>query len=172
MRLECLTPDFNGTSGLDGVATVVSKIFLQTGADMAFFGEKDFQQLQVVRRLARDLDIPIEVVGCPTVRERSGLALSSRNLRLSPDGRARAAALYAVMRDTATALAGGSAFSPLADSARNRLAAAGFTEIDYFDLRDDARLQPLDRADAPARLFAAAWIEGVRRIDNLAVPPT
>lgn len=155
----------------EGVATVVSKIFLQTGADMAFFGEKDFQQLQVVRRLARDLDIPIEVIGCPTVREASGLALSSRNLRLSPDGRDRAGALSLVMRDVAQALAAGEDFAPLAAAARARLTKAGFTEIDYFDLRDESRLQSLDRAGGRARLFAAAWIEGVRLIDNIPVPP-
>lgn len=153
----------------DGVATVVSKIFLQTGADRAYFGEKDFQQLQVVRRMARDLDIPIEVVACPTVREDSGLAMSSRNLRLSPEGRQRAALLYPVLRDVAAELADGSRFPPLAGRARARLTEAGFDEVEYFELRSEDGLQALDRPDRPARLFAAAWIEGVRLIDNLAV---
>jgi len=154
----------------DGVATVVSKIFLQTGADRAYFGEKDFQQLQVVRRMARDLDIPIEVVACPTVREPSGLALSSRNLRLSEAGLAQAAQLYPVLRDVAAELADGSRFPPLAERARARLAEAGFSEVEYFELRGEDGLQALDHPDRPARIFAAAWIEGVRLIDNLAVP--
>lgn len=153
----------------DGVATVVSKIFLQTGADRAYFGEKDFQQLQVVRRMARDLDIPIEVVACPTVREASGLALSSRNQRLSEAGLVQAAQLYPVLRDVAAELADGNRFPPLADRARARLAEAGFDEVEYFELRSEDGLQALDHPDRPARIFAAAWIEGVRLIDNLAV---
>lgn len=154
----------------DGVATVVSKIFLQTGADRTYFGEKDFQQLQVVRRTARDLDIPIEVVACPTVREASGLALSSRNLRLSARGLVQAAQLYPVLRDVAAELADGNRFPPLAERARARLAEAGFEEVEYFELRSEDGLQALDHPDRPARIFAAAWIEGVRLIDNLAVP--
>ncbi len=154
----------------DGFATVVSKIFLQTGADRAYFGEKDFQQVQVVRRVARDLDIPIEVVACPTVRDPSGLALSSRNLRLSPEGLKRAAGLYPVLRDMAAELADGSRFAPLADRARARLAEAGFDEVEYLELRSEEQLSALDHADRPARLFAAVWIDGVRLIDNLAVP--
>lgn len=154
----------------DGVATVVSKIFLQTGADRAYFGEKDYQQLQVVRRMARDLDIPIEVVACPTVREASGLALSSRNLRLSAQGLVQAAELNRAMRDVIAELAEGNRFPPLADRARARLAEAGFDEVEYFELRSAEALQALDHPDRPARLFAAAWIEGVRLIDNMAVP--
>ncbi|TDK51060.1 pantoate--beta-alanine ligase [Antarcticimicrobium luteum] len=154
----------------DGVATVVSKIFLQTGADRAYFGEKDFQQLQVVRRMAGDLDIPIEVIACPTVREDSGLAMSSRNLRLSPEGRQQAALLYPVLRDVAAELADGNRFPPLAERARARLAEAGFDEVEYFDLRSEDGLQALDHPDRPARIFVAAYIEGVRLIDNLAVP--
>ena len=154
----------------DGVATVVSKIFLQTGADRAYFGEKDYQQLQVVRRMARDLDIPIEVRACPTVREASGLAMSSRNLRLSEAGLAQAAQLYPILRDLAAELADGARFPPLAERARARLTEAGFDEVDYLELRDEAGLQALDHPDRPARLFAAAWIEGVRLIDNLAIP--
>lgn len=155
----------------DGVATVVSKIFLQTGADCAYFGEKDFQQLLVVRRMARDLDIPIEVVACPTVREASGLALSSRNLRLTPEGLEKAARLYPVLRDVAEELAQGSRFHPLEARARARLAEAGFGEVEYFELRSTAGLEALDHADRPARLFAAAWMDGVRLIDNVPVTP-
>lgn len=155
----------------DGVATVVSKIFLQTGADRAYFGEKDFQQLQVVRRMAGDLDIPITVVPCPTVRETTGLALSSRNLRLSPEGLVKAAQLYPILRDVAEELAQGSRFHPLEERARARLAEAGFGEVEYFELRSEEGLQALDHADRPARLFAAAWMDGVRLIDNVAVKP-
>ncbi|MDK3016800.1 pantoate--beta-alanine ligase [Pseudodonghicola flavimaris] len=153
----------------DGVATVVSKIFLQTGADRAYFGEKDFQQLQVVRRMARDLDIPIEVVACPTVREASGLAMSSRNQRLSPAGQAVAAGLYAVLRDLAEELEQGSSFHPLEARARARLAAEGFGEVEYLDLRSEDGLQALDHAAVPARLFVAVWVDGVRLIDNIPV---
>lgn len=159
----------------EGVATVVAKIFLQTGADEAFFGEKDFQQLQVVRRLVRDLDIPIRITACPTVREPSGLALSSRNLRLSPEGRGRAALLHAQLQEIAAELARGARLAPLARRARARLAEAGFGPIDYLDLRAEADLAALERLDPPgpearpARLFIAAFLEGVRLIDNIPV---
>ncbi len=154
----------------DGVATVCAKLFLQTAADRAFFGEKDFQQLKVVRRMAADLDIPVEIVGRPTVREASGLALSSRNLRLSPDGRERAARLHAVMQEVAAELAGGKPLDGLVATAHERLREAGFAEIEYLELRAEEDLAPLVRPDRPARLFAAAWMDGVRLIDNIPVP--
>ena len=153
----------------DGVATVVAKLFLQTQADRAFFGEKDFQQLMVVRRMARDLDIPIQVVGCPTIREPSGLAMSSRNLRLSPQGLQVAAQKHRIMNDLARALQGGAAFDPLAARARTALLAAGFAQVEYIQLRCAETLDPLTRADKPARLFVAAWADGVRLIDNIPV---
>lgn len=155
----------------DGVATVVSKIFLQTGADRAYFGEKDFQQLQVVRRMARDLDIPIEVVVCPTVREASGLALSSRNLRLSSAAHEVAANIYPVLRDLAEELEQGSRFHPLEARGRARLAEAGIKEVEYLELRGETGLEALDHASVPARLFVAAWVDGVRLIDNVPVRP-
>lgn len=154
----------------DGVATVCAKLFLQTSADRAYFGEKDFQQLKVVRRMAADLDIPVEIIGRPTVREASGLALSSRNLRLSPAGRERAAQLHAAMQQVATELAGGKPLDGLVATARARLREAGFAEIEYLELRAEEDLSPLDRPDRPARLFAAAWMDGVRLIDNIPVP--
>ncbi len=154
----------------DGVATVVAKLFLQTGADQAFFGQKDYQQLMVVRRMARDLDIPIEVTGCPTVREPSGLAMSSRNLRLSPDGLARAARLYPLLQSIAARLAGGEVFHTLIGPVRDQLAAAGFTDIEYLDLRCEKRLEQLETPIRPARLFVAAWMDGIRLIDNIEVP--
>jgi len=153
----------------DGVATVVTKLLLQTGADRAFFGEKDWQQLQLVRRLVIDLDIPVEIVGCPTVREPDGLALSSRNARLSPGARAVAPALHAAMQAAAASIrAGGAVTGALAEAAR-AVEAAGFERVEYMELRDAASLAPLDAADRPARLLAAAWLDGVRLIDNIAV---
>ncbi|ETX14864.1 pantoate--beta-alanine ligase [Roseivivax halodurans JCM 10272] len=153
----------------DGVATVVTKLFRQTGADAAWFGEKDFQQLLLVRRLSADLDLGVEVVACPTIRETDGLALSSRNARLSPEARGAAAALPREMAGMAEALGQGAAMTDLVPDAEARLRAAGFTQVEYLELRaaDDLRL--LDRSGAPARLFAAAWIGGVRLIDNIAV---
>ncbi|MCK0150233.1 pantoate--beta-alanine ligase [Marivita sp. S6314] len=153
----------------DGVATVVSKLFLQTSADQAFFGEKDYQQLQVVTRLAADLDIPVTVVGCPTIREEDGLAMSSRNLLLSDRARVYAPVLNEVMEEMAEALRGGAEIAALMPKALKRLEVAGFTSVDYLELRRADDLQLLDRADVPGRLFAAAWLAGVRLIDNIAV---
>ena len=153
----------------DGVATVVAKLFLQTGAHQAFFGEKDYQQLLVVRRMARDLDIPIEVVGCPTVREASGLAMSSRNMRLSTGGLVKAGALHPILTRLAADLAAGGGFAPLGKAAEAEILAAGFDELEYLSLCSAEDLSALETADRPARLFVAAWIEGVRLIDNIAV---
>ncbi|MEL7091979.1 MAG: pantoate--beta-alanine ligase [Pseudomonadota bacterium] len=153
----------------DGVATVVTKLFTQTAADLAFFGEKDFQQLQVVRRLSADLDLGVEVVGCPTIREIDGLAMSSRNLLLSDQARGRAATLFDVMEEMAEALTKGAAMADLLPGAKSRLAAAGFGEVDYLELRRIDGLALVERAEVPARLFAAVWLAGVRLIDNIAV---
>ena len=153
----------------DGVATVVPKLFLQTAADYAFFGEKDYQQLQVVRRLALDLDIPIEVIGCPTIREMDGLAMSSRNLLLSDRSRIKAPVLAEVMEEMCEKLREGAAMSEILPDAEARILAAGFNTIDYLELRDGVALQLLDRPVPGARLFAAAWLAGVRLIDNMAV---
>ncbi|WP_299661904.1 pantoate--beta-alanine ligase [uncultured Ruegeria sp.] len=153
----------------DGVATVVAKLFLQTQADRAYFGEKDYQQLMIVRRMARDLDIPIEVVGCPTIREASGLAMSSRNQRLSNKGLAIAAEKHRIMRALVQALEKGEAFGALAPQAQADLLTAGFSNVEYLQLRCAETLEPLTHANRPARLFAAAWADGVRLIDNLSV---
>ncbi len=153
----------------EGVATVVAKLFLQSGADFAFFGEKDFQQLQVVRRMARDLDIPIEVVACPTIRERDGLAMSSRNVHLSPPERALAPRLAATLSETAEKLAAGAEAEPLLVEASRSLGRAGFSKVEYIELRSAASLTPLTKASEPARLLAAVWLGQVRLIDNVAV---
>ena len=115
----------------DGVATVVSKLFLQSQADRAYFGEKDFQQLQVVTRLAADLDIPIEVVGCPTIREEGGLAMSSRNLLLSDRARTRAPELNAAMEEMAAGILDGGDITALRAKATARIERAGFTQVEY-----------------------------------------
>ena len=153
----------------DGVATVVSKLFLQTSADYAFFGEKDYQQLQIVRRMAMDLDIPIEVIGCPTIREEDGLAMSSRNLLLSDRSRIKAPVLAEVMNDLREGLLAGGTMSALGPDAEARILAAGFNKIDYLELRDGRDLGLLERPSEDSRLFAAAWLAGVRLIDNIAV---
>ncbi len=155
----------------DGVATVVSKLLLQSGADCALFGEKDYQQLLVVRRLVADLNIPTEIIGCPTVREADGLALSSRNVRLTPEERRKAPAIANVLRETAERLASGMMAAPALEAARSALEAAGFDRVEYFDLRDAETLLLIERVDQPARLLAAAWLGETRLIDNLPVIP-
>ncbi|NGO52982.1 pantoate--beta-alanine ligase [Allomesorhizobium camelthorni] len=156
----------------DGVATVVAKLFLQTGADLAFFGEKDFQQLHVVNRMVRDLDIPVTVVPCPTVREADGLALSSRNVRLSPAERSVAPKLASVLLETAERLANGSPVMPTLDEARVAILAAGYREVEYLELRAETDLQSLAGLDRPARLVAAAWLGETRLIDNISTSPS
>lgn len=153
----------------DGVATVVAKLFVQTDADCAFFGEKDYQQLLVVRRMAADLDLKTQVVACPTLRERNGLAMSSRNLRLGDAARARAAALHAAMAGAADALARGAAFADARGEAVAALTDAGFIDVEYFALCDPATLEPIEAPVPDARILAAAWLDGVRLIDNIVV---
>ncbi|MBP7242098.1 pantoate--beta-alanine ligase [Amaricoccus sp.] len=155
----------------DGVATVVAKLLIQTGADRAFFGEKDYQQLLLVRRLARDLDLPVEIVGCPTVREADGLALSSRNVRLSPEARVVASALAATLHRAATAISSdGAPVAATLSGAEAAILAAGFERVEYLELRRADDLAPADDLTAPCRLLAAAWLDGVRLIDNMPVP--
>ena len=167
-----LTAGLDGTfrpGHFDGVATVVCKLFTMTAADRAFFGEKDFQQLLVVRRMARDLNLAIEVVGCPTLRDPDGLAMSSRNQRLGPDARAIAPALYGAMTAAALAMQGGMAVAAALERARVDLLAVGFASVDYIALCSAETLEPMTRLDRPARLLAAVWLEGVRLIDNIPV---
>ena len=154
-----------------GVATVVAKLLIQCAPDIALFGEKDFQQLAVIRRLARDLDIAVEIVGVPTVREPDGLAMSSRNAYLSPAEREIAATLNTTMAAVAERLAGGEATTGALAWGRERLAAAGFAAVEYLDLRDAETLAPVEAPERPARLLAAVRIGPARLIDNIAVPP-
>ena len=156
----------------DGVATVVAKLLLQTDADQAFFGEKDYQQLQVVRRLAQDLDLKTTIVGCPTVREDDGLAMSSRNLRLSACARAVAPIIRETLSQAAIEINEGSPIETALRGARARLTKAGLGEIDYLEFRGDPDLTVLTTADRPGRIFVAAWLDGVRLIDNIPVHAT
>ncbi|MFO1184091.1 MAG: pantoate--beta-alanine ligase [Bauldia sp.] len=152
-----------------GVATVVAKLLIAASPDVAVFGEKDYQQLQVVRRLAADLLLPTEIVGLPTVREADGLALSSRNAYLSPAERQTAPELHRALAEAATAIAGGSQSEAALAGARARLERAGF-QVDYVELRHAETLGPVSgtRGD-PLRLLAAARLGRTRLIDNVPV---
>ncbi len=153
----------------DGVATVVAKLFQQVAPDTAFFGEKDYQQLAVIRRMARDLDFSLDIVGVPTVRDADGLALSSRNAYLSAEDRAAAVALPDSMAWVAEQLRNGAEVDPTLRAAIQRLQDAGFARVDYLELRDADTLEPLTGYRSPARLLAAAHIGTTRLIDNIAV---
>ena len=153
----------------DGVATIVAKLLLSVRPDAALFGEKDFQQLAVIRRMARDLALPVEVIGVPTVRESDGLALSSRNAYLSAAERERAATLPRALKDARETILRGAAVSSALEAGKSTLADAGFSRIDYLALVDAASLEPLDRAGGEMRLIAAAVIGTTRLIDNIAV---
>jgi pantoate--beta-alanine ligase len=153
----------------DGVATVVCKLFGQVRPDLALFGEKDFQQLAVIRRMTADLDLGVEIVGVPTVRDADRLALSSRNAYLGESERAAAVALPRALDAAAGAIGGGADVAAALADARASLAAAGFDPIDYVELRDADSLQPVADLDRPARILAAARIGRTRLIDNVPV---
>jgi pantoate--beta-alanine ligase len=155
----------------DGVATVVSKLLNQAQPDVALFGEKDFQQLQVIRRLVRDLDLPVVIRGVATLREADGLAMSSRNAYLSPIERATAPALHRVLSDAAARLKGGAEAAPVLREGIEAIIEAGFGSVDYLELRAAEDLAPLGRLDRPARLIVAARLGRARLIDNIPVNP-
>ena len=153
----------------DGVATVVAKLLLSVRPDVALFGEKDFQQLAVIRRMIADLNIPVEIVGVSTVREPDGLALSSRNVYLSADERQRAVGLPCALEVAKRAIETGQPVSAALGEAKQALLAGGFSRVDYVALVDSATLEPLDSPRGEMRLIAAAVIGLTRLIDNLAV---
>ncbi|KQV56684.1 MULTISPECIES: pantoate--beta-alanine ligase [unclassified Caulobacter] len=155
-----------------GVATVVAKLFIQSQADVAVFGEKDYQQLQVVKRMARDLDIPIEIIGAPTARAEDGLALSSRNAYLSTEERAAAVALPTAMKAAAVHVAAGGRIDEAEQTATAALKAAGFGQVDYVEVREASelsRLGPGPIGEARGRILIAAWLGKTRLIDNMDV---
>ena len=153
----------------DGVATVVAKLLLSVLPDMALFGEKDFQQLAVIRRMAADLSIPVEIFGVPTVRDADGLALSSRNALLSASERQRAVALPQALKTAQEAIRNGSDIAGVLQNAKQSLVDAGFLRIDYLALVDADTLEPIDASQGEMRLIAAAVIGSTRLIDNLPI---
>lgn len=157
----------------EGVATVVTKLFHQVTPDIAFFGEKDFQQLQVIKALVHDLDIPVEIVGVPTVRDPDGLALSSRNAYLTPSERSLASHLPALLAECASRISNGADISVAVAGCAESLLLAGFRQVDYVEVRHPATLErlPSPRLDPgqSARLLAAAWLGKTRLIDNVGV---
>jgi pantoate--beta-alanine ligase len=173
-----ILPEGPATAGLEdrfrphffgGVATVVGKLFTQCRPDLALFGEKDFQQLRVVAQMARDLDLGVRVIGAATVRERDGLAMSSRNVYLSPQERRAAPALYRAMKATAKRLRGGDDLEAAMANGTELISAAGFA-LDYFEARHAQTLAPVKSfKDGPIRLLVAAKIGTTRLIDNVGV---
>jgi pantoate--beta-alanine ligase len=174
VSLPSLTEDLCGAARpnhFEGVATVVTKLLLQCGPDVAVFGEKDFQQLLVIKRLVRDLNIPVEIVAAPIVREKDGLALSSRNFYLSADERKRAPILHQVLSETAASLANGEGCDAATSAGRFKLEAKGF-RVDYVAVRDPETLAPLfGPIQGPARVMGAAYLGATRLIDNVPTAP-
>jgi pantoate--beta-alanine ligase len=163
---DAVRPDF-----FKGVATVVAKLFIQVAPDIAVFGEKDYQQLRVVGRMVRDLDLPLKVVGAPTVREPDGLAMSSRNGYLTPDERAVAPTLYRVLTLCAQKIAQGRSIAAISAEGREAIERAGFV-LDYIEARHAETLMPVKSIeDGPVRLLVAAKLGKTRLIDNVKVAP-
>ncbi|MBO1326606.1 pantoate--beta-alanine ligase [Acetobacter sp. TBRC 12305] len=152
----------------DGVATVVTKLLLQTGADIAAFGEKDYQQLGIIHRLVADLNLPVTILPVPTVRDADGLALSSRNRRLSPAARQQAAILPATLKTCLAAMKAGQTVAASLEQCRTTLRQAGF-DVHYLELRHEDTLLPATQAGPGTRLFVAASLDGIRLIDNMPV---
>ena len=153
----------------DAVATVVAKLLIQTSANVAFFGEKDFQQLHVIKRVVKDLDIPVRIVGCKTIRESDQLAISSRNLLLSDQDRKRAPILAKTLMDAARRIEAGELQNNVLEDSINILRNSGFKNIEYLELRAESDLKALDIVDEPARILASIYLGKVRLIDNVKV---
>ncbi len=153
----------------DGVATVVSKLLNQAGADKAFFGEKDYQQLQVITRMTRDLNIPTTIEGVPTIREEDGLALSSRNVYLNSQERTAAPILFKTISEVASKVKAGDNISELEAWGREQVLAAGFSNVDYLSVLDAQTLEAYLRPARPGRVLVAAKLGRARLIDNVAV---
>lgn len=152
-----------------GVATVVAKLFMEAMPDFAYFGEKDYQQLLVVKRMAADLDLPVKIFGMPTLREKDGLALSSRNAYLTPVERATAPTLHRVLKETAASIRRGAPFGPTLERGRRMIKSAGF-KLDYLEARHAGSLEAItSKKEGPVRLLVAARLGRTRLIDNLAV---
>jgi len=156
----------------DGVATVVAKLLLAVRPDVALFGEKDFQQLAVIRRMEADLNLGVEIAGVATVRDSDGLALSSRNAYLSAEDRDKARALPRELSEARRAIEAGAPIGAALDGARQKIEQAGFSSVDYVALVDGESLEPVAELRGPMRLIAAATISGTRLIDNLPVAAT
>ena len=152
-----------------GVATVVGKFLIQTMADIAVFGEKDYQQLQIIRRMARDFDIPTEILGAPTIREDDGLAMSSRNRYLKTVERPSAGKLFESITTVAHAVRDGSDPMAACSDATRFLKEVGFHKIEYFTVLDSETFRGYQGGDQPGRVFAAAWLGKARLIDNIAI---
>ncbi|GMV63390.1 MAG: pantothenate synthetase [Parvibaculum sp.] len=154
-----------------GVATVVAKLILRAMPEIAIFGEKDWQQLMVIRRMVADLDIPVEILGGPIMREADGLAMSSRNVYLSPEERKAAGQLNVILRETAANVAKGKPISEAVSEGSKRILVLGFDKLDYLEIRDAASLAafPEDKPSGPARILVAAKIGRTRLIDNMPV---
>ena len=153
-----------------GVATVCAKLFNQVTPDFAIFGEKDYQQLAVLKQMVRDLNMPLKIIGAPTQREKDGLALSSRNAYLSDAERNIAPALFSAISELADDVDAGGDIATAVANARRKLTSAGFSKIDYIEVRDADTLSAVETADGRAlRVLAAAWLGKTRLIDNVAV---
>lgn len=173
MQIAGLDDNFCGAKRpghFDGVILIVSKLFNQTGADLAFFGEKDYQQLAIIRQMAVDLDFDIDIIGVPTVRNDDGLALSSRNAYLSADELENAIALPQSLHDAAIAIKDGKDVERALSDARDLMLRSGFQKVDYIDLIDAKSLKPIKKWHGEdARLLAAAFIGTTRLIDNISI---
>lgn len=176
LHIDAMTDVLCGASRpghFDGMAQVVTKLLLQSLPDIALFGEKDYQQLMVIRRFVADLNIPVDIIGGPIHREADGLAMSSRNRYLSPDERAAAPVLYRVLSAIAENAAKGAPVEPLIKTGRQEIADAGFGPIDYLEIRDTDHLGLITgTVDRAARVFVAAHLGKARLIDNVAIHPT